>query len=46
MLWRPLLNHKKILDEHKPARAIVALKKFHFGTKIEIQAIACVKKIK
>jgi len=32
-----------ILGEHKPARAIVPVKDLHFGTKIEIQAIACVK---
>ena len=35
--------YKKILGEHKPARAIVPVKDLHFGTKIEIQAIACVK---
>ncbi len=33
----------RILGEHKPARAIVPVKDLHFGTKIEIQAIACVK---
>jgi 2-iminobutanoate/2-iminopropanoate deaminase len=32
-----------ILGEHKPARAIVPVKDLHFGTKIEIQAIAAVK---
>jgi 2-iminobutanoate/2-iminopropanoate deaminase len=32
-----------ILGEHKPARAIVPVKNLHFGTKIEIQAIATVK---
>jgi 2-iminobutanoate/2-iminopropanoate deaminase len=32
-----------ILGEHKPARAIVPVKNLHFGTKIEIQAIAMVK---
>lgn len=36
--------YKRILGEHKPARAIVPVKDLHFGTKIEIQAIACVKK--
>ena len=36
--------YKKILGEHKPARAIVPVKDLHFGTKIEIQAIAAVKK--
>ena len=33
----------QILGEHKPARAIVPVKDLHFGTKIEIQAIAAVK---
>jgi 2-iminobutanoate/2-iminopropanoate deaminase len=32
-----------VLGEHKPARAIVPVKDLHFGTKIEIQAIAAVK---
>lgn len=36
--------YKRILGEHKPARAIVPVKDLHFGTKIEIQAIAAVKK--
>ncbi len=36
--------YKRILGDHKPARAIVPVKDLHFGTKIEIQAIACVKK--
>ncbi len=31
---------KRIFGEHKPARAIVPVKELHFGTKIEIQAIA------
>ena len=35
--------YKRILGEHKPARAIVPVKNLHFGTKIEIQAIAAVK---
>ena len=34
---------KQILGEHKPARAIVPVKTLHFGTRIEIQAIAAVK---
>lgn len=38
--------YKKILGEHKPARAIVPVKDLHFGTKIEIQAIAAVKEKK
>lgn len=32
--------YKRILGEHKPARAIVPVKDLHFGTQIEIQAIA------
>lgn len=36
--------YKRILGEHKPSRAIVPVKDLHFGTKIEIQAIACVRK--
>ncbi len=35
--------YKRILGKHKPARAIVPVKELHFGTKIEIQAIATVK---
>jgi 2-iminobutanoate/2-iminopropanoate deaminase len=35
--------YKNILGEHKPARAVVPVKDLHFGTKIEIQAIAAVK---
>lgn len=35
--------YKRILGEHKPARAIVPVKDLHFGTKIEIQAIAAAK---
>lgn len=34
--------YKRVLGEHKPARAIVPVKDLHFGTKIEIQAIAAV----
>ena len=36
-------SYARILGEHKPARAIVPVKGLHFGTKIEIQAIAAVK---
>lgn len=36
--------YARILGDHKPARAIVPVKDLHFGTKIEIQAIAAVKK--
>ncbi|HRH43510.1 MAG TPA: RidA family protein [Pyrinomonadaceae bacterium] len=35
--------YKRILGEHKPSRAIVPVKELHFGTKIEIQAVAMVK---
>ncbi len=35
--------YKRILGEHKPARAIVPVKDLHFGAKIEIKAIAAVK---
>ena len=35
--------YARILGEHKPARAIVPVKDLHFGTQIEIQAIAAVK---
>jgi enamine deaminase RidA (YjgF/YER057c/UK114 family) len=36
-------TYTRVLGEHKPARAIVPVKDLHFGTKIEIQAIAAVK---
>lgn len=32
--------YKIVMGDHKPARAIVPVKDLHFGTKIEIQAIA------
>jgi 2-iminobutanoate/2-iminopropanoate deaminase len=35
--------YARILGEHKPARAIVPVKDLHFGTKIEIQAIAAAR---
>jgi len=35
-------TYASILGEHKPARAIVPVKDLHFGTKIEIQAVAAV----
>jgi len=42
-LWHKVNEvYKNILGEHKPARAIVPVKDLHFGTKIEIQAIAAV----
>jgi reactive intermediate/imine deaminase len=43
-LWdRVNETYARILGEHKPARAIVPVKDLHFGTKIEIQAIAAVR---
>ena len=38
--------YARVLGENKPARAIVPVKDLHFGTKIEIQAIASVKEQK
>ena len=35
-------TYARILGDHRPARAIVPVKDLHFGTKIEIQAIAAV----
>lgn len=34
--------YKAVIGDHRPARAIVPVKDLHFGTKIEIQAIAAV----
>jgi 2-iminobutanoate/2-iminopropanoate deaminase len=43
-LWDAVnATYARVLGEHKPARAIVPVKDLHFGTKIEIQAIAAVK---
>ena len=36
--------YARVMGEHRPARAIVPVKDLHFDTKIEIQAIAAVKK--
>lgn len=36
-------TYARILGEHRPARAIVPVKDLHYGTQIEIQAIAAVK---
>jgi 2-iminobutanoate/2-iminopropanoate deaminase len=33
----------QVMGDHRPARAIVPVKDLHFGTKIEIQAIAAKK---
>lgn len=35
-------TYARIMGNHRPARAIVPVKDLHFGTKIEIQAIAAV----
>jgi len=36
-------KYAEVMGEHRPARAIVPVMDLHFGTKIEIQAIAAVK---
>ena len=36
-------TYARVMGDHRPARAIVPVKDLHFGTKIEIQAIAAVK---
>ena len=36
--------YARVMGDHRPARAIVPVKDLHFGTKIEIQAIAAVMK--
>lgn len=43
-LWdRVNAVYKRVLGDHKPARAIVPVKELHYGTQIEIQAIAVVR---
>ena len=43
-LWSAVNEvYARVLGEHRPARAIVPVKDLHFGTKIEIQAIAKAK---
>jgi reactive intermediate/imine deaminase len=37
-------KYAEVMGGHRPARAIVPVKDLHFGTKIEIQAIAVVNK--
>lgn len=32
--------YARVMGDHRPARAIVPVKELHFGTQIEIQAIA------
>lgn len=42
-LWGAVnATYARVLGDHRPARAIVPVKDLHFGTKIEIQAIAAV----
>ena len=36
-------TYARVMGDHRPARAIVPVKELHFGTKIEIQAIAALK---
>lgn len=36
-------KYAEVMGDHRPARAIVPVKDLHFGTKIEIQAIAARK---
>ena len=36
-------TYARIMGDHRPARTIVPVKDLHFGTKIEIQAIAAKK---
>ena len=43
-LWaRVNAAYAAVMGDHRPARAIVPVKDLHFGTQIEIQAIAAVK---
>lgn len=37
-------TYARVMGDHRPARAIVPVKDLHFGTKIEIQAIAAASK--
>jgi len=42
-LWSAVnATYARVMGNHRPARAIVPVKDLHFGTKIEIQAIAAV----
>jgi 2-iminobutanoate/2-iminopropanoate deaminase len=36
-------KYAEVMGDHRPARALVPVKELHFGTKIEIQAIAAVR---
>ena len=42
-LWgRVNETYARVMGEHRPARAMIPVKELHFGTQIEIQAIAAV----
>ncbi len=43
-LWgRVNETYARVMGDHRPARAMIPVKELHFGTQIEIQAIAAVK---
>ena len=43
-LWDAVnASYARVMGDHRPARAMIPVKDLHFGTKIEIQAIAAVK---
>ncbi len=43
-LWAAVnKKYADVMGDHRPARAIVPVKDLHFGTQIEIQAIAAVR---
>jgi len=45
-LWAAVnKKYAEVMGDHRPARAIVPVKDLHFGTKIEIQAIAAKKEV-
>ena len=40
-LWgRVNETYARVMGDHRPARAMIPVKELHFGTQIEIQAIA------
>ena len=42
-LWDAVNSvYARVMGEHRPARAMIPVKELHFGTKIEIQAIAAI----
>ena len=43
-LWgRVNETYARVMGDHRPARAMIPVKELHFGTQIEIQAIAAIK---